>query len=397
LVELFERVGLRTNTKKTVAMICVPGKIRTPLLREVYDHCRHGLVTLAEWKRRRVQCEHCEAYLSAASLPTHVENQHGIFRSKVLNRVLTEEEIVLPTTHVAYLSQPINRLFCPYPGCSGDLASEINLRRHFAVRHPADLVSTPRDRCPPKCDRCGLQVTLAQRMGGHEDTKQCAEGEAQRVQHEAAATSIKALGERFTAYNEELERVEVFKYLGRLLAFDDNDAQAIRANLMKARKVWSRVSRVLRAENASPRVCGMFYKATVQAVLLFGSETWNLSPSTMKCLEGFHLKAARRLTGMMPTRGDRGTWHYPSSEDVLAAAGLHTIKHYIDVRRQTIAAFIVNRPIFDLCQRGARKRGSSPRQFWWEQTFDLEEARASAIAEAIVVSDDKEEEELANP
>ena len=44
-----------------------------------------------------------------------------------------------------------------------------------------------------------------------------------------------------------------------------------------------------------------------------------------------------------------------------------------------------------------RKRGSSPRQFWWEQTFDLEEARASAIAEAIVVSDDEEEEELANP
>ena len=76
-------------------------------------------------------------------------------------------------------------------------------------------------------------------MGGHEDTKQCAEGEAQRVQHEAAATSIKALEECFTAYNEELERVEVFKYLGCLLAFNDNDTQAIRANLMKARKVWS--------------------------------------------------------------------------------------------------------------------------------------------------------------
>jgi hypothetical protein len=67
----------------------------------------------------------------------------------------------------------------------------------------------------------------------------------------------------FTAYGEDLERVEVFKYLGRLLAYDNNDSQAMRANLKKARKSWARVSRVLRAENASPKVCGVFYKAVV--------------------------------------------------------------------------------------------------------------------------------------
>ena len=33
LVDLFERVGLRTNTKKTKGMTCVPGKIRTPPVR----------------------------------------------------------------------------------------------------------------------------------------------------------------------------------------------------------------------------------------------------------------------------------------------------------------------------------------------------------------------------
>ena len=90
-------------------------------------------------------------------------------------------------------------------------------------------------------------------------------------------------------------------------------------------------------------------------------------------------------------------WVYPLSEDVLEAAGLYTVRQYIEVRRQTITAFIMNWPIFDLCQRGVRKRGSSPHQFWWEQTFDLEEARASAAADATVVSDDDEEAELANP
>ena len=29
LIALFERVGLRTNTTKTKAMVCVPGRIRT--------------------------------------------------------------------------------------------------------------------------------------------------------------------------------------------------------------------------------------------------------------------------------------------------------------------------------------------------------------------------------
>ena len=115
------------------------------------------------------------------------------------------------------------------------------------------------------------------------------------MQHAAAVDSAHALEQTFTAYGEVLERAEVFKYLGRLLSFNGNDVQAVRANLRKARKCWAWISRVLRAENASPRVCGMFYKAVVMAVLLFGSETWNLTPTAMKCLEGFHIRSAYRI------------------------------------------------------------------------------------------------------
>ena len=79
-----------------------------------------------------------------------------------------------------------------------------------------------------------------------------------------------ALDEKFYAYGEELERVEVFQYLGRLIAFDDDDTQAVRRNLAKARRFWARISRVLRAENASARVYGMFYKAAVSTVFVFG-------------------------------------------------------------------------------------------------------------------------------
>ena len=217
-------------------------------------------------------------------------------------------------------------------------------------------------------------------MRNHQTTVLCIKRWEQQVQHKIAATARQSLQTHFYAYGEELERVEVFKYLGQLLAYDDNDTQAIRANLAKARKTWARVSRVLRAENASPKVCGVFYKATIQAVLLFGNETWNLAPSGLKCLEGFHMRAAWRMSGKRPMKRLDGTWRYPNSEQVLREVGLQTISHYIGVRWQHVANFIVNRPIFQLCQEGVRKRGSAACQFWWEQPLDLETAGLAAMA-----------------
>ena len=204
----------------------------------------------------------------------------------------------------------------------------------------------------------------------------------------AAEMAAQAMGETFTAYGIELEQVEVFKYLGRLVSYDDNDARAVRHNLRKAMRSWARLSRVLRAENASPRVNGLFYKATIQAILLFGSETWNLSPSAMKCLEGFHVRAARRMTGLQPRREPDGTWTYQSSEKVLEAAGLHTIQHYVEVRRNTVLKFIIDRPIFEFCREASRQRGTSNRQYWWEQSLDLETARAAVFTAAGVAVDE---------
>ena len=54
------------------------------------------------------------------------------------------------------------------------------------------------------------------------------------MQHRAAAVSIVALQQELTIYGEKLEWVEAFKYLGRLVASDDNDVQSMRSNLMKA-------------------------------------------------------------------------------------------------------------------------------------------------------------------
>ena len=194
-----------------------------------------------------------------------------------------------------------------------------------------------------------------------------------------AATN--ALETQFTAYGEELERVKTFKYLGRLMAQDDSDVQAVRANLRKARKVWAQISRVLRSENAEPRVCGMFYKATVQAVLLFGSETWNVSTAMLARLEGFHIRAAYQMARDNKPLRNAGGWEYPASGDVLKEVGLYTVEHYIRVRRDTIAAYIMHQSIFDDCRGRGQRRGSRPRQFWWDQPMTLDGARGAVEAE----------------
>ena len=79
----------------------------------------------------------------------------------------------------------------------------------------------------------------------------------------------------FTTCEEELDSMKVFKYIDLLLPWDDNDTQARRSKLRKVCREWIRLSWVLRADNASSKVCGMFYKATVQAVLLFRTKTSN--------------------------------------------------------------------------------------------------------------------------
>ena len=80
--------------------------------------------------------------------------------------------------------------------------------------------------------------------------------------------------------------VTSFKYLGRVILAAD-DMTAVVKNLSRARKVWSRMSRILSREGAAPRVFRLFFKAVVQAVLLFEAEIWVVTPHMGTALGGF--------------------------------------------------------------------------------------------------------------
>ena len=67
----------------------------------------------------------------------------------------------------------------------------------------------------------------------------------------------------------------------------------------------------------------------VQAVLLFGYNMWVLTPPLEKFLEGFHHRAAQRMSGMGPKRHREGTWGYPPIGTSLEMVGLEEIGVYI--------------------------------------------------------------------
>ncbi len=194
--------------------------------------------------------------------------QHNIHRSLVLNRDIVPDQDAVAYRATEYPATGIYS--CPVLQCGGKSGTRFNLRCHFLMQHPQDLVCIPIEGSQPlpKCEQCGLQMPLEDLSQGHHWTALCQRGWERKGQHVAAVRSQQALGRSFTAYGEELERVKVFKYLGQLIEYDDANNQAMRSNLRKARGCWAWVSCVLRAENASPPTCRMFYKATVQAVLL---------------------------------------------------------------------------------------------------------------------------------
>jgi hypothetical protein len=139
-----------------------------------------------------------------------------------------------------------------------------------------------------------------------------------------------ALWCKFTINGSVLERAEVFKYLGRLLAQDKDDAQAIRQQMRKAWGVWTSERQVLHEENIIPWVAAKFYMAVIQAILLYGSETWNLMGSALARLEGFHICVVFRMAWEhRPRQGANRIWVYPKSVDVLEECGMWTIVEYI--------------------------------------------------------------------
>ncbi len=166
-------------------------------------------------------------------------------------------------------------------------------------------------------------------------------------QWDMAVHSALALREQFAVHRDVLEKVKVYRYLGRLLSQDNNDVQAVRSQHCKVHGTWARAGQVLHRENAPPGTSAKFYKAIMQSVLLYESKMWVLSKAVMARLKGFNTRMVYWMAKEHgPCQGLHHQWIHPSSDMILEECGMHTIQHYINVQWQTIAHYIVDCSIF---------------------------------------------------
>ena len=83
LVGLFDRVGLKTNQRKTVSMTCRPCSASGNRLENSYAQTMTGTrPTPRERKRERVTCGDCGQEMAVGSLDSHRMTQHGKARER---------------------------------------------------------------------------------------------------------------------------------------------------------------------------------------------------------------------------------------------------------------------------------------------------------------------------
>jgi Reverse transcriptase (RNA-dependent DNA polymerase)/Ulp1 protease family, C-terminal catalytic domain len=377
LSQLFQRIGLYTNTQKTALMTSQPPTPHINLSKEAYQRKVTGLGPSFQDRQKQVtRCPYCDKPLRQASLRMHLRRIHGIFNNSNSSSAASSGSSASqsPTSHTPYrVSIPKGSIrACPVPQCHGSFSQPLSLRRHFMTHHPYDSICILEEGGQPltKCTTCGMHTTYKALNGRHIGSKLCQLGAKLKAQR--AHIEKLRLEREITIKigNATLPTVPEFCYLGRILTATNSDWPAVHKNLLKARSKWALISRPLIKTGVSPRYIGYFYKSIVQSVLLYGSESWVLTTPMLKALNGFHHRIARKISGLMPTRIDDNNWYYPPIEDALEIAGLYTITEYIRTRQNTLAAYVATRPILQVCQAQEEEKASynqSKLFRWWSQ------------------------------
>ena len=99
----------------------------------------------------------------------------------------------------------------------------------------------------------------------------------------------------FSYYGRPLTTVKSFNYIVRILTASYYNFPEVVGNLQKSWKKWARMLRVLVREGGICGCRGTLFKAVVQAVLLFGSNTWVMTPHMGQNLGGVYHRVSHRL------------------------------------------------------------------------------------------------------
>jgi len=98
--------------------------------------------------------------------------------------------------------------------------------------------------------------------------------------------------------NEKLECVSKFCYLGDMIGSSGGAEEASKARVRSAWCKFRELTPILTSRGASLKVKGKIYRACVQSVMLYGSETWAMKVEDMTRLERTERMMVRWMCGV---------------------------------------------------------------------------------------------------
>ena len=207
-------------------------------------------------------------------------------------------------------------------------------------------------------------------LARHEDNATCKKLQKRRTNEIMQDKQAEANDVTFSVNGKCIERVRHFKYLGRWISDNDDDTKCIQENLKKARQRWNCIANILKREGANAECMGRFYQAIVQAVLLYGADSWTINNRNMRKLQSFHRRVVRHITGKH-IRKLGETWEYPNHDELYEKAKLLTVERYIERRRGTLRLYFENnRPQLLKEAEGTIKHCyDANKVLWWNQTW----------------------------
>jgi Reverse transcriptase (RNA-dependent DNA polymerase) len=381
--ELFGRVGLEMNTEKTVVMIMEGGKIKDPQSKAAYER-RFGKgdgKTHRERMLTKTKCKLCGNKVNTQHLKLHqtrnickkgrdeyatylLENPketEGETESESENDETTARTYCMEITADRAIKCP-----CPVPGCPASAEDGNRMRNHFRNKQVTETIII-NQKSLPRCPKCGifqgnaLTTTHQKSLECQKWTKIYADRKQFAEKKDEAKTTT------FTINKQKLQKVENFKYLGRVLTNKDSDDEAVEENMKKAKKKWGYIGKFLRREGADPKTMAIFYKTIIQAVLLYGAESWTISDKTMQDLRVFHHRCARSIARTPIRQDDDGNWVCPPTNTVLEKTGLFSIEEYILRRRTTVHEYISSTRLFKQCKESTTLASNPNQIVWWKQ------------------------------
>ena len=363
LIGLFEKMGLKTNEKKTKYMIFRGPAPSKRLSKEAYErHCTGNGLSYLERRKKRVECSICGKEMQMGSLQRHMLQQHGKKPEQYLyNKKGTEEEFRVDIVKG-------NNNTCPIPGCSGSSKDKFGMYRHFCLRHPEATIFIPQDGRAERCKLCGM---FSMNIEKHQKTKTCSIGRKQREAEKLQNLQADANKVKFLVYGKEIQRVKEFRYLGRILREDDDDTSSIVSQIKRARQKWNAIAKILKREEANAKTMAKFYMAIVQAVLLYGADSWTITKRNWKRLQSFHNRALRYMTGQHIRKKEDRSWTYPDHAALGKQCCLFPIETYVERRRGTLRNYLQKhrKTLMDELEKVKPPSTNANKVLWWKQKW----------------------------